>query len=127
MSSQYPQALKAIQTLQAHLAQLTGQDAILAARLRRGDPSALGRLVHEACAEVGIPFRDYQREVESSPELIQLEQKAIDEGLVGSTDPGPYASISRESPTGREGDLRKPRHDDDDTNEDSIAPHIGGA
>ena len=126
MSSQYPQALLAIRTLKAHLAQLSGQDSGLVARLRRGDPSALGRLVHEACAEVGIPFRDYQREVESSPELIQLEQKAIDEGLVGTADPGPHDAISRESPTAREGDLRKPRHEGEE-DEETLAPHIGGA
>lgn len=127
MTSQYPQALLAIRTLQMHLAQLAGQDEGLVTRLRRGDPSALGRLVHEACAEVGIPFRDYQREVESSPELIQLEQKAIDEGLVGTADPGPHDAISRESPTGREGDLRKPRLEGESGDQETLEPRIGGA
>ena len=127
MTSQYPQALLAIRTLQTHLAQLAGQDEGLVARLRRGDPSALGRVVHEACAQVGIPFRDYQREIESNPDLIQLEQKAIDEGLVGTADPGPHDSISRESPTGREGDLRKPRHEGENEDQEALEPHIGGA
>ncbi|RYE77966.1 MAG: hypothetical protein EOO74_06050 [Myxococcales bacterium] len=126
MTSQYPQALLAIRTLQTHLAQLAGQDEGLVARLRRGDPSALGRLVHEACAQVGIPFRDYQREIESNPDLIQLEQKAIDEGLIGTADPGPYDAISRESPTGREGDLSKPRIEGD-ADDETLEPRIGGA
>ena len=86
-------------------------DALREARPRPGDDGAVADAIATACDTMGISPQDYRRIVESDALLEELEQRALDEAMVGSADPGPYAAISREAATGRPGDLsRSIRH-----------------
>lgn len=72
--------------------------------------SAVTGAIAAACDEAGISPQDYRAVVDASNELGELERAALGEARSGgSTDPGPYAAISRESPSGKEGDTTKNR------------------
>ena len=59
------------------------------------------------CTREGISPHEYAEALDLFPDLSQLERETLREGLAGSTDPGPHDAISRESPSGQPGDLRK--------------------
>lgn len=84
-------------------------DTLRERRAEPNDTDALRRAVVEACDTVGISPQDYRSIVESDPMLAELEQHAVTEAVAGSTDPGPHAAISRESNSGKPGDLSKAR------------------
>jgi hypothetical protein len=80
--------------------QLEGELAIDPALQKRylgGDPTVAGDATLSACHAVGLVVDDYRRIVDSHPSLLWLETETIRETFVGSTDPGPYDMISRES------------------------------
>lgn len=60
-----------------------------------------------ACTTEGISPQEYAATRDTFPDLAELERETLREGLAGTTDPGPHAAISRESPSGQFGDLRK--------------------
>ena len=62
-----------------------------------------------ACELCGISLEDYRNALSADPSLAELEKESKTEAVAGSTDPGPYDEISRESPSGQPGDLTKPR------------------
>lgn len=110
-----PSALinRAIRALQDKLTLTCRQDPLLAARLRLRDAGAMTQMTRASCEQIGISLDSYRAALSRDPSLQQLEEKAIEEGLGGGADPGPHDAISRESPTAREGDLSKPRSEDD--------------
>jgi hypothetical protein len=74
-------------------------DSSLQKRFLEGDTSLADEATTAACFRVGLRVEDYRRVVDSVPTLVWLEAESIREALVGSTDPGPYDMISRESPS----------------------------
>jgi hypothetical protein len=74
-------------------------DSSLQVRFLEGDPSVADEATSVACSRLGIRVEDYRRYVDSAPTLVWLETESIREAFVGSTDPGPYDRISRESPS----------------------------
>ncbi|AKU95414.1 hypothetical protein AKJ09_02078 [Labilithrix luteola] len=78
-------------------------------RARSDDEPAVEKAFATSCDTMGIPPRDYRETVAADPDLELLEQLAVREALAGSTDPGPYAAISRESMSGQPGNTLKSR------------------
>lgn len=78
-------------------------------RARSDDEPALEKAFATSCDTMGILPREYRETVEADPELELLEHLAVREALAGSTDPGPYAAISRESMSGQPGNTLKSR------------------
>lgn len=70
---------------------------------------ALPDAIASGCTAVGISPQDYSSAVEADPELEELQRRTFDEALTEAPDPGPYAAISRESMSGKPGDLSKSR------------------
>ena len=73
---------------------------------QEGDAAAAVAL-RDACVSAGVEPTAFDAAIAADPELELLEQNAIREALLGSTDPGPYGGISRESMTGQPGDTTK--------------------
>jgi hypothetical protein len=84
-------------------------DLLRAEKTGPKDEGAIRRAIATACDTMGISPQDYVAIVQSDATLSELEQHAIDEAVMGSTDPGPHAAISRESNSGKPGDLSKAR------------------
>ncbi len=76
---------------------------------RPGDPTERRRAIATACTREGISPQAYEALVTHDAELERLERAALGEAGAGVADPGPYDAISRESRSGREGDLTKSR------------------
>src|SRR4051812_43533808 len=57
-------------------------------------------LLERACEESGIEVCDYVLSITCDDELFELQKHAVEEAVLGTTDPGPYDVISRESPAG---------------------------
>ncbi len=74
-------------------------DSSLQKRFLEGDTSVADEATMAACFRLGLRLEDYRRVVDSIPALVWLEAESIREAFVGSTDPGPYDMISRESPS----------------------------
>ncbi|NUQ77261.1 MAG: hypothetical protein HUU21_27310 [Polyangiaceae bacterium] len=75
---------------------------------RRGmEEEALDR----ALKEHGLALEAYREALQADPMLADLERASITQAQAGEAapDPGPYDEISRESPSGQPGDLRKSR------------------
>jgi hypothetical protein len=73
---------------------------------RRGlEQEALDR----ALKEHGLALEAYREALQADPTLAELERMSLTQAMAGGTDPGPYDSISRESPSGQPGDLTKSR------------------
>lgn len=84
-------------------------DAIAATKTGPRDANALARALMTACASAGIAPEELDAAVAADPELYRLEQEALKDAMTGQPDPGPYAAISRESPSGQAGDTSKSR------------------
>lgn len=84
-------------------------DQLREERARSDDDPAVEKAFATSCDTMGIPPREYRETVEADPELELLEHLAVREALAGSTDPGPYAEISRESMSGQPGNTLKSR------------------
>lgn len=78
-------------------------------RTAQPDEQELADAVAAACDEVGISPQEYRTVIDASDELTELEHEAMGEARFGVADPGPYAAISRESPSGKAGDTTKNR------------------
>jgi hypothetical protein len=78
-----------------------------------GDRDAVARAIAAACDSEGISPQEYAAIIAADPDLQELERAALDEGLEGAADPGPYGAISRESMSGKPGDLSKSRWNPD--------------
>jgi hypothetical protein len=74
-------------------------DPRLQVRYLEGDTSVTEEATFAACYRLGIRPDEYRSVVDSQPTLVWLETETIREAFVGSTDPGPYDMISRESPS----------------------------
>lgn len=77
---------------------------------RRGlEEEALDR----ALKEHGLALEAYREALHADPTLAELERSSITQAMSGgpAPDPGPYDTISRESPSGQPGDLTKSRSD----------------
>ena len=75
---------------------------------RRGlEEEALER----ALQEHGLALEAYRAALQADPTLAELERTSITQAMSGgpAPDPGPYDSISRESPSGQPGNLTKSR------------------
>jgi hypothetical protein len=64
-----------------------------------------------ALREHGVALEAYREALQSDPTLAELERSAMTQAFSGgpAPDPGPYDTISRESPSGQPGDLTKSR------------------
>lgn len=69
--------------------------------LERDDEAERESLV-VACESVGVAPEQYQSALKANGNLYQLHRCAVGEAICGTTDPGPYDRISRESPSGTE-------------------------
>lgn len=78
-----------------------------------GDEEGVRWAIATACDSEGISPQDYDHVVRGDPDLEQLELAAFEVGVAGTADPGPYAAISRESMSGKPGDLSKSRTNPD--------------
>jgi hypothetical protein len=66
---------------------------------------ALGR----ALEKNGVSLDAYKAALKEDPGLADLENNALKQAVAEAPDPGPYDTISRESPSGQPGDLTKSR------------------
>lgn len=87
----------------------TVADALRERGSGRPGPELVERAIATACDTLAIAPQVYREIVDSDPTLSELEQLAIGEALTEMADPGPYAAISRESNSGKPGDLTKAR------------------
>lgn len=62
-----------------------------------------------ACDELGVDPDAFDTAIAGDLELELLKTNVLRQAIAGTTDPGPYAEISRESPAGQPGDIRKNR------------------
>ena len=79
------------------------QTAILADRTAGSDCDALpepSELVESACAEHGLRVEQWSAALRADAELLRLFDLALTEIIGDAPDPGPYDTISRESPRG---------------------------
>ncbi len=76
---------------------------------QREDAKVVREALTQACARAGITPEDYAEAVRADSTLVDLETQSLNQATVGTTDPGPYDAISRESPTGQAGNLEKSR------------------
>lgn len=83
--------------------------ALSGSRVSAHDPQRVSRALAAACRAAGVAPDAFDAAVAAAPELEQLTSNALQEAMVGSTDPGPNAEISRESSSGQPGDLTKSR------------------
>lgn len=65
--------------------------------------------IRTTCDAEGISPQEYRAVVAADRELEHLQELAFREAMGGSTDPGPYAAISRESMSGQPGNTMKSR------------------
>jgi hypothetical protein len=72
-------------------------------RYLEGDESVEGEALAVACARIGVWPRHYWMTLEVDALLFDLHRAALIETVAGTPDPGPYDRISRESPSGNEG------------------------
>jgi hypothetical protein len=78
--------------------------------LTQGDsPPRGGGALDSALEKSGVSREAYKAALNADPELADLENKAHKQAAVEAPDPGPYDTISRESPSGQPGDLTKSR------------------
>jgi len=77
----------------------TIQNAILADRTGGSEPEP-SELVESACAEHGLSVDQWSAALRADVELMSLFDLALTEIIVEAPDPGPYDTISRESPRG---------------------------
>jgi hypothetical protein len=77
------------------------------------DGAEVRRALASACDSEGISPQEYDAIIQGDDELRELQQSALEEGITGGADPGPYAAISRESMSGKPGDLSKSRWNPD--------------
>lgn len=73
-----------------------------AAKLREahGSDAEVPAAFREACDSVGVSPFAFDTAITADAKLELLKHAAIREAISGSTDPGPYAATSRESPSG---------------------------
>lgn len=64
-----------------------------------------------ALKDHGVALEAYREALQADPALAELERTSMIQAMSGAPDPGPYDSISRESPSGQPGDLSKSRSD----------------
>lgn len=76
---------------------------------QRDDAAVVREALTQACARAGITPEDYAEAVRADSTLVDLETQSLNQATVGTTDPGPYDAISRESSSGQAGDLTKAR------------------
>ncbi|HKQ70304.1 MAG TPA: hypothetical protein VJT73_13235 [Polyangiaceae bacterium] len=69
-------------------------------RCIEGDGELVERALWVVCMNTGISPHEYWSLLERDAALLQLHSWAVTEAIVGTSDPGPYDQISRESPTG---------------------------
>jgi hypothetical protein len=84
-------------------------NALRAERAGPDDEAAVSRALANACGAKGVAPEAFDRTVGADPDLYQLKNDALREAFSGTADPGPYGSISRESPSGQPGDTTKSR------------------
>lgn len=82
-----------------------GDDAPPSSQSRRG---AVEEALDQALKEHGLALEAYREALQADPTLAELERTSVIEAI-GAPDPGPYDTISRESPSGQPGDLTKAR------------------
>ncbi|MBX3225976.1 MAG: hypothetical protein KIT84_29630 [Labilithrix sp.] len=87
----------------------TAAEAIRHEPTRAEDPSVVAHELARASKLAGITPEAFDRAIDLDPELELLKITALIEAVAGSTDPGPHDAISRESPSGKPGDLTKER------------------
>jgi hypothetical protein len=75
-------------------------DPELAVRFYADDPAVLGMLLELACEKTGIVRLAYELALAEDTALLDLQRLALKEIVAEPADPGPYAEISRESPSG---------------------------
>jgi len=78
------------------------RDPALESRYLEGDDEVEHDSLLLACAVVGVEPSEYQFALNVDGDLFQLHHWAVTEAVCGTTDPGPYDRISRESPSGTE-------------------------
>jgi|GEM_PF-5834381 len=84
-------------------------EALQASRTHADDTQAAADALRAACDSVGISPQDFDGAIASDTDLQMLKETAIREAVAGSTDPGPHGAVSRESMSGKPGDLTKSR------------------
>jgi hypothetical protein len=89
----------AVRWLREEIEVRLASDPRLQVRYLEGDASVTDEATLAVCNRLGIRPDQYRRIVDSQPTLVWLETETIREAFVGSTDPGPYDMISRESPS----------------------------
>lgn len=63
----------------------------------------------KACDELGVDPETFDTAIAGDIELELLKTNILRQAIAGTTDPGPYGEISRESPSGQPGDTTKNR------------------
>jgi hypothetical protein len=81
----------------------TAAGALRAARTSPEDGPAITGALAEACGKNGVSPDAFDAALRADAELDRLKSDALREALTGRADPGPYAAISRESPSGQPG------------------------
>lgn len=84
-------------------------NALRAARAKPDDPKVVPLALAAACVERGVSPQAFDDAITADPELERLKGEALREAVLGATDPGPYAEVSRESSSGLPGDTTKSR------------------
>ena len=77
-------------------------------RYLEGDSTVVEEATTAACSSLGIRPEVYRCAIDSDASLVRLETESILEVSVGSADPGPYDTISSESPWGSDDDEHRP-------------------
>ena len=94
-----PLVIVVVRILAEELRWRLSRDPALEGRYLEGDDEVEDQSLLLACMVAGVEPHEYQLALKADGNLFQLHRWAVAEAICGTTDPGPYDRISRESPT----------------------------
>jgi hypothetical protein len=95
-----PAVLRTIRVYRETVLDVCSHDPSMALRVYADDAAVFDELLDLACSRTGVDRLAYEAALLADAMLLELQRLALREIVAEPPDPGPYAEISPESPSG---------------------------